>query len=126
MELLSERSPPLRGGCRSTELSRIGVKVRRIRTAIIGTGFMGRVHLEALRRVEFVDVVAIAGRELAPAERLAAGFGVEIAVGDYRKLIEDATIDAIHICTPNATHYQMAKEALLADKHVLCEKPLSI
>jgi predicted dehydrogenase len=87
---------------------------------------MGRVHLEALRRVEFVDVVAIAGRELAPAERLGAGFGVEIAVGDYRKLIEDATIDAIHICTPNATHYQMAKEALIAGKHVLCEKPLSV
>jgi predicted dehydrogenase len=87
---------------------------------------MGRVHLEALRRVEFVDVVAIAGRELAPAERLGAGFGVKSVVDDYRKLIEDATIDAIHICTPNATHYQMAKEALLAGKHVLCEKPLSI
>ena len=86
---------------------------------------MGRVHLEALRRVEFVDVAAIAGRELAPAERLAAGFGVETAVDDYRKLLEDATIDAIHICTPNATHDQMAKDALLAGKHVLCEKPLS-
>src|SRR5438445_4102555 len=122
----SESSPPQRGGCRGKALSRIGVKVRRIRTAIIGTGFMGRVHLEALRRVEFVDIAAIAGRELAPAERLAAGFGVKTAVDDYRKLLEDTTIDAIHICTPNATHYQMAKEALLAGKHVLCEKPLSV
>jgi len=87
---------------------------------------MGRVHLEALRRVEFVDVAAIAGRELAPAKRLGAGFGIETVVDDYRKLLEDATIDAIHICTPNATHYQMAKDALLAGKHVLCEKPLSI
>lgn len=86
---------------------------------------MGRVHLEALRRVEFVDVAAIAGRELAPAERLGAGFGVD-AVNDYRKLLEDATIDAVHICTPNAAHYQMAKDALLAGKHVLCEKPLSV
>ena len=100
--------------------------MKRIRTAIIGTGFMGRVHLEALRRVEFVDVAAIAGRELAPAERLGAGFGVETIIDDYRKLLDDATIDAIHICTPNATHYQMAKQALLAGKHVLCEKPLSI
>ena len=87
---------------------------------------MGRVHLEALRRVEFVDVAAIAGRELASAKRLGAGFGVETAVDDYRKLLKDATIDAVHICTPNATHYQMAKDALLAGKHVLCEKPLSI
>ena len=100
--------------------------MKRLRTAFIGTGFMGRVHLEALRRVEFVYVAAIAGRELAPAKRLAAGFGVETVVDDYRKLLEDATIDAVHICTPNATHYQMAKDALLAGKHVLCEKPLSI
>jgi predicted dehydrogenase len=87
---------------------------------------VGRVHLEALRRVEFVDVAAIAGRELASAKRLGAGFGVETVVDDYRKLLEDATIDAIHICTPNATHYQMAKNALSAGKHVLCEKPLSV
>jgi predicted dehydrogenase len=87
---------------------------------------MGRVHLEALRRVEFVDVAAIAGRQLAPAKQLGEGFGVETVVDDYRKLLEDATIDAIHICTPNLTHYQMAKDALLAGKHVLCEKPLSI
>ena len=87
---------------------------------------MGRVHLEALRRVELVDVVAIAGRELEPARRLGAGFGIETAVDDYRELLEDVTIDAVHICTPNATHYQMAKNALLAGKHVLCEKPLSV
>jgi predicted dehydrogenase len=86
---------------------------------------VGRVHLEALRRVEFVDVAGIAGRELAPAERLAAAFSVEKAVDDYRQLLEDTTIEAIHICTPNFTHYQMAKIALLAGKHVLCEKPLS-
>ena len=87
---------------------------------------MGRVHLEALRRVEFVDVAAIAGRELSSAKRLGAGFGVEAVVDDYRKLLEDVKIDAVHICTPNVTHYQMAKDALLAGKHVLCEKPLSI
>jgi predicted dehydrogenase len=87
---------------------------------------MGRVHLEALRRVEFVDVVAIAGREFGAAKRLGAGFGIETAVDDYRALLEDVTIDAVHICTPNATHFQMTKDALLAGKHVLCEKPLSV
>jgi predicted dehydrogenase len=87
---------------------------------------MGRVHLEALRRVEFVDVVAIAGRQLEAARKLAEAFGIEKAVDDYRQLLHDATIDAVHICTPNAAHYQMAKDALLAGKHVLCEKPLSV
>jgi predicted dehydrogenase len=99
--------------------------VKQVRTAIIGTGFMGRVHLEALRRVEGVEVVAIAGRQQKSAERLGAGFGIERAVSDYRELLRDGTIDAVHICTPNALHFQMAKDALLAGKHVLCEKPLT-
>ncbi len=99
--------------------------MKRLKTAVVGTGFMGRVHLEALRRVEFVDVVAVAGRELEPAKKLGAGFGIERAVNDYRELIADPEIDAIHICTPNASHFQMSKDALLGGKHVLCEKPLA-
>jgi predicted dehydrogenase len=100
--------------------------LNRLKTAVIGTGFMGRVHLEALRRVEGVDVAAVAGRELAAAQRLGEGFGVPEAFDDYRKILEDASIDAVHICTPNASHYSMAKAAMLAGKHVLCEKPLSV
>ncbi len=99
--------------------------MKNIRTAIFGTGFMGRVHLEALRRVEGVEVVAIVGRQLESAQRLGAGFGIERAESDYRSVLSDANIDAVHICTPNAMHFQMAKHALLAGKHVLCEKPLS-
>ncbi len=86
---------------------------------------MGRVHLEALRRVEGVDVVAIAGRELASAQRLGAGYGIEKFESDYRKILSDPSIDAVHICTPNALHFSMTKDALLAGKHILCEKPLS-
>jgi predicted dehydrogenase len=98
---------------------------KRLKTAVIGTGFMGRVHLEALQRVEFVDVMAVVGRELKSAQKLAAGYGVE-ASDDYRKLLSDSTLDAVHICTPNASHYQMTKDALQAGKHVLCEKPVTI
>ena len=83
-------------------------------------------HLEALRRVEGVEVVAIAGRELQSAQRLGAGFGIARAESDYRAILQDVTIDAVHICTPNAMHSPMAKDALLAGKHVLCEKPLAI
>jgi predicted dehydrogenase len=87
---------------------------------------MGRVHLEALRRVENVDVAAVVGRELGPAQKLGAGFGVPQAFDNYSRVLEDAAIDAVHICTPNASHYEMAKGALMAGKHVLCEKPLSV
>lgn len=96
----------------------------RIRTAVVGTGFMGRVHLEALRRVENVDVAAVAGRNDAAAEKLGSAFG--LPAGDFETILRDKSIAALHICTPNAQHYPMAKAALEAGKHVLCEKPLAI
>ena len=86
---------------------------------------MGRVHLEALRRLESVEVVAIAGRTLDAAQRLAGGFSIPTITSDYREILRDPSIDAVHICTPNAQHFAMAKEALEAGKHVLCEKPLA-
>jgi predicted dehydrogenase len=97
-----------------------------IKTAIFGTGFMGRVHLEALRRTEFVDAVAVAGRTIEAARRLGAGFSVPTFTADYREILRDPSIDAVHVCTPNALHFSMARDALLAGKHVMCEKPLAI
>jgi predicted dehydrogenase len=98
----------------------------RIRTAVIGTGFMGRVHLEALRRVPNVDVVKIAGTSLEKARALGAGYGIVNATGDWREIMADPSIDAVHITTPNDSHFPMAKAAFEAGKHVLCEKPLAL
>lgn len=98
--------------------------MKRIRTAVLGTGFMGRVHLEALRRVEFVEVAAIAGRNTEAAKKLGAAYGVAAAAPEA--VLHDSSIDAIHICTPNALHFQQTRSAMLAGKHVLCEKPLAI
>jgi predicted dehydrogenase len=99
--------------------------MKTIRTAIFGTGFMGRVHLEAVRRLEFVEAAAIAGRNADAAERLGAGFSVPKITNNYREILRDPAIDAVHICTPNAQHFPMAKDALNAGKHVICEKPLA-
>jgi predicted dehydrogenase len=96
-----------------------------IRTAIFGTGFMGRVHLEAVRRLEFVEAAAIAGRNAEAARRLGSGFAIPTIASDYRDVLRDPAIDAVHICTPNAQHFAMAKDALQAGKHVICEKPLA-
>ena len=100
--------------------------MKRLKTAVIGTGFMGRVHLEALRRVEHVDVVAVVGRQLEPAKKLAELYDVPTALDDYRELLKNPGLDAIHICTPNASHYPIAKAALKAGKHILCEKPVAV
>jgi len=100
--------------------------MKQIKTAIFGTGFMGRVHLEGVRRVESVEVAAIVGRREEATRRLGAGFAVPTIATDYKQVLRDASIDAVHVCTPNAQHFQMAKDALVAGKHVLCEKPLGV
>jgi predicted dehydrogenase len=98
----------------------------RIRTAVIGTGFIGRVHVEALRRVEHVDVVEIAATSLDKARAAGAGYNVLNATDDWHNVIADPSIDAVHIATPNVLHFPIAKAALEAGKHVLCEKPLAM
>lgn len=100
--------------------------MKRLKTAVIGTGFMGRVHLEALRRVEHVDVIAVVGRQLDPAKKLAETYGVPLALDDYRELLKDPELDAVHVCTPNASHYPIAKAVMQAGKNVLCEKPVAV
>ena len=100
--------------------------MKRLKTAVIGTGFMGKVHLEALRRVENVDVVAVAGRQLEPAKKMAEAFNVPAALDDYRELLADPDLDAVHICTPNASHFPIAKASLEAGKNILCEKPVAV
>jgi predicted dehydrogenase len=99
--------------------------MKAIKTAIFGTGFMGRVHLEAVQRVESVEATAIFGRNTQALQSLGSGFSVPKTTSDNREILRDSSVDAVHICTPNAQHFAMTKEALQAGKHVLCEKPLT-
>jgi predicted dehydrogenase len=99
--------------------------MKKIKTAVIGTGFMGRVHTEGIRRLGNVEVAAVAARTLSQAQRFARELHIERAAGDYGELLADSTIDAVHICTPNELHFPIAKAALEAGKHVVCEKPLA-
>jgi predicted dehydrogenase len=98
--------------------------MKKIKAGVIGVGFIGTAHVEALRRLNFVFVEAIADDTPVVAEK-AAQLGVNKYYQDYRQLLADPDIDCVHICTPNYLHYQMSKEALLAGKHVVCEKPLT-
>ena len=100
--------------------------MEKIRTGVIGTGFIGPTHIEALRRLGFVDVVALADIDDATAKAKAEQLSIGKSYGDYKNLLADPDIDVVHICSPNSFHFQMAKEALLAGKHVVCEKPLTM
>jgi predicted dehydrogenase len=92
---------------------------------MIGTGFMGKVHTEAARRLGNVEVVAIAGSTAERARKFADQVCVDRATGNWQELMSDPEIDAVHILTPNDLHYPMAKAAFAAGKHVICEKPLA-
>lgn len=99
--------------------------MRMVKAGIIGLGFIGPIHVEALRRTGLADVVAIAHSNPDASEQKARALGVPKAYDDYRQLLADSNIEAVHICTPNDSHHAIAKGAMLAGKHVICEKPLT-
>jgi predicted dehydrogenase len=98
--------------------------MKKIKAAVAGMGFIGAAHVEALRRLPNVEVTAICGseRSIGPKSK---ELGIENCCSDYGEILKNPEIDVVHICTPNHLHYQMAKDALNAGKHVVCEKPLT-
>ena len=100
--------------------------MRKIQTAVIGAGFMGRVHTEAIRRLGNVEVAAVAGISEDEGRSFGAAHGIPKTTGDYRTLVADPSIDAVHVCTPNVLHHPISKAFMEAGKHVLCEKPLAL
>ncbi|MEW6128070.1 MAG: Gfo/Idh/MocA family oxidoreductase [Acidobacteriota bacterium] len=100
--------------------------MKKIRAGIIGAGFVGPLHMEAARRLGYVDFVGIATSKLASAEKKAAQYGIDIAYENYQHLLEDPTIDVVHVCTPNNLHYPVVMDAVAAGKHVICDKPLAV
>ncbi|MGG5171813.1 Gfo/Idh/MocA family protein [Pseudarthrobacter sp. J1738] len=95
-----------------------------LRAGIIGTGFMGSVHAHAVRAAGG-EVVAVAGSSQASAEAAVSAIGARTAAESPEALIARADVDVIHICTPNATHADLARKAIAAGKAVICEKPLA-
>ncbi len=95
-----------------------------INAAIVGTGFIGPAHLEALRRLPNIEVKALCEVDIELAKEKAATLGIPKAY-TFEEMLGDPSIDVVHICTPNFLHFSQSKEALLAGKHVVCEKPLA-
>lgn len=100
--------------------------MRKIKAAVIGAGFMGKVHTEGIRRLGNVEVVAAAAVSKEEAQRFGELMSIERVTDDYRELIADPEIEAVHVCTPNALHAPVSIAAMEAGKHVLCEKPLAM
>lgn len=96
----------------------------RLRAAIAGVGFIGPVHLRAARRAG-AEIVGISGADPARTRAAAASLGVDRVFDSSEALATDPEADVVHICTPNHLHADLARLALDAGKHVVCEKPLA-
>jgi predicted dehydrogenase len=95
-----------------------------IGAAFVGGGFMAEVHSRAARAAR-ADLVAGASSSADSARRAAAALGIDRAYGSLGELVSADDVDIVHVCTPNATHAELALAALDAGKHVICEKPLA-
>jgi predicted dehydrogenase len=93
--------------------------------AIIGLGFVGRAHLESLRRIG-IPVRGMLGGSRERGEETRASLGLERAYASLEELAADPSVTVVHICTPNYVHFEQASALLRAGKHVLCEKPLAM
>jgi predicted dehydrogenase len=95
-------------------------EITELKAGVVGTGFIGVVHVDALRRLG-VEVTGVVGStpERAAAKRVAPVYE------SYEALLADERVDVVHLTTPNHLHYPQVKQALAAGKHVVCEKPLA-
>jgi predicted dehydrogenase len=98
----------------------------KIKAGIIGTGFIGPAHVEAIRRLGYVEVSAVAERGQELAQRKADELSIPKAYGDYKQLLADPEIQVIHNCTPNHLHFEVNRDIIAAKKHVVSEKPLAM
>ncbi len=96
-----------------------------IKVGVVGTGFIGPAHIEALRRLG-IEVAGLVGSSPERASAKAAELRLDKVYDSFESLISDREINVVHITSPNHLHYPQAKAALEAGKHVVCEKPLAM
>jgi len=93
--------------------------------AVLGTGFIGPVHVEGLKRAG-VQVAGIAGSTPAKSDAAAETLGLPRGYASLDEILHDDDVDCVHLTTPNRFHFEQARAVLSAGKHVLCEKPLAM
>ena len=98
--------------------------MRAVGAAVAGTGFIGPVHVEALRRLGH-RVVGVLGSSPQKGRAAADALGVPTAYPSFDALLADPAVEVVHLATPNRYHFDQCRRAVAAGKHVVCEKPLA-
>ena len=94
-----------------------------IRLGTIGSGVIVHSVLDGVQRTEGIRLAAVYSRSEEKGEALAKEYGAAKVYTDMDAFLQDGEVNVVYIATPNLLHYQQAKAALLAGKHVICEKP---
>ena len=100
--------------------------MKRIGMGLVGAGFVGPHHVDAVRRLGYVDIVAVAGSNDASGQAKAEALGAHRGYGSYQALIDDPAVQVVHNATPNHLHYAVTSAALARGKHVVSDKPLAM
>ena len=99
--------------------------MEKINVGILGMGYIGESHIEAVRRIGYCNLYAVADTNKALAQTKADFYGIEKCCASVEEMLADPNIDAIHNCTPNFLHTEINKKIIEAGKHLFSEKPLS-
>lgn len=97
--------------------------MEKLKVGIVGIGFIGAAHIEALNRLGNINIVALT--DAVNASDKAQQLSIPNSFNDFKEMIQQMNLDVIHICTPNSTHFTIAKYALEHNIHVICEKPFT-
>jgi predicted dehydrogenase len=100
-------------------------EIRDIKAAVVGTGFIGVVHVEALRRLG-VEVTGVVGSSPERAAEKARAAALPSPYPSFEAMLDDPAVEVVHLTTPNHLHYPQVRDVLAAGKHVVCEKPLAM
>lgn len=98
--------------------------MKKIKVGIIGMGYIGESHIEAVRRIGLCELYAIADTNAELAKQKAEYYGIEKCYNTVDELLSDPNIDAVHNCTPNFLHLEINRKIIKSGKHLFSEKPL--
>ncbi|MDO9465215.1 MAG: Gfo/Idh/MocA family oxidoreductase [bacterium] len=102
------------------------MNTNKFKVGIIGMGFIGKIHLEELSRVEGIEVLAIADSNIELVKNIGERFGIKKIYSDWEELVNDKDIEVVHNCTPNNLHFEVNQKVIESGKEIFSEKPLAL
>ena len=101
-------------------------RIKPLGMGLVGSGFIGPHHLDAVRRISYARPVGVAGSSPKQSKEKAVSLGLDRAYDDYHELIADPDIDVVHNATPNHLHFAVSAAVIKAGKHIISDKPLAM